>query len=43
MRETEAGLEVAPEFEGRDIHGRLVRLADFRGRPVVLTFLRGFA
>lgn len=34
----------APEFELEDVHGRTVRLADFRGRqPVVLVFLRGFA
>ncbi len=43
MQKREAGLETAPEFEGRDTHGRLVRLSDFRGQPVVLTFLRGFA
>ncbi len=35
--------EIAPEFEAYDLHGRLVRLADFRGKqPVVLYFLRGF-
>lgn len=35
--------EVAPDFELPDVHGRLVRLSDFRGtRPVVLAFLRGF-
>ena len=34
--------EPAPDFELRDTHGRLVRLSDFRGRPVVLAFLRGF-
>lgn len=34
--------EPAPQFELTDVHGRLVRLADYRGRPVVLAFLRGF-
>lgn len=35
--------ELAPDFEINDYHGRLVRLADFRGKqPVVLYFLRGF-
>jgi len=35
--------EPAPEFELDDLHGNLVRLADFRGKqPVVLAFLRGF-
>ena len=35
--------EAAPEFELRDIDGRPVRLAAFRGdRVVVLAFLRGF-
>ncbi len=33
----------APDFELEDVHGRTVRLSDFRGRqPVVLVFLRGF-
>ena len=34
--------ELAPDFELKDIQGKLVRLSDFRGRPVVLAFLRGF-
>lgn len=35
--------ELAPEFELEDVHGKLVRLSDFRGKqPVVLAFLRGF-
>lgn len=34
--------ELAPDFALKDIHGRLARLSDFRGRPVVLAFLRGF-
>jgi peroxiredoxin Q/BCP len=29
---------IAPDFEARDSDGRLVRLSDFRGRPVVLYF-----
>jgi peroxiredoxin len=34
--------ETAPDFELRDINNRLVKLSDYRGRPVVLAFLRGF-
>ena len=34
--------EPAPDFELRDTAGRLIRLSDFRGQPVVLVFLRGF-
>ncbi len=34
--------EAAPEFELHDPQGRLVRLADYRGKPIVLAFLRGF-
>jgi peroxiredoxin len=34
--------EIAPDFELRDTLDRQVRLSDFRGRPVVLAFLRGF-
>jgi peroxiredoxin len=34
--------ERAPDFELHDVRGHLVRLSDFRGRPVVLAFLRGF-
>jgi peroxiredoxin len=34
--------ELAPNFELNDVQGRLVRLSEFRGRPVVLSFLRGF-
>jgi peroxiredoxin len=43
MQKTEAIPEIAPEFEGQDTHGRLIRLADFRDTAVVLAFLRGFA
>ncbi len=32
----------APEFELTTPDGRQVRLADYRGRPLVLAFLRGF-
>ncbi len=32
----------APEFELTDPSGRRVRLADYRGRVIVLAFLRGF-
>lgn len=34
--------EPAPDFELYDVKGNRIRLSDFRGRPVVLTFLRGF-
>lgn len=34
--------EPAPDFELQDVQGRSVRLSDYRGRPVVLAFLRGF-
>ena len=34
--------ELAPDFELQDIEGMSIRLYDFRGKPVVLTFLRGF-
>jgi len=34
--------ELAPDFELKDIDGNPVRLSDFRGKPVVLSFLRGF-
>jgi len=34
--------EMAPDFELKDIDGKIVRLSDFRGKPVVLVFLRGF-
>ena len=34
--------ELAPDFELNDVDGNIVRLSDFRGKPVVLYFLRGF-
>jgi len=34
--------ELAPDFELKDIEGNIVHLSDFRGNPVVLSFLRGF-
>lgn len=34
--------EAAPQFELKDFEGHRVRLADYRGRPIVLAFLRGF-
>jgi peroxiredoxin len=34
--------ELAPDFELKDIQNRVVRLSEFRGKPVVLAFLRGF-
>lgn len=34
--------ELAPDFELNDIAGNSVRLSGFRGKPIVLAFLRGF-
>jgi peroxiredoxin len=34
--------DLAPDFQLQDVTGRTVRLSEFRGRPVVLSFLRGF-
>jgi len=34
--------ERAPDFELRDVSGKTIRLSEFQGCPVVLTFLRGF-
>lgn len=34
--------ELAPEFDLDDIQGNRVRLSDYRGKPIVLYFLRGF-
>jgi peroxiredoxin len=34
--------ELAPDFALLDINGNTVRLSDFRGKPVLLSFLRGF-
>ena len=34
--------ELAPDFELKDVEDNSVRLSDFRGKPVVLSFLRGF-
>ena len=34
--------EPAPDFELRDTDNRLIKLSDYRGKPVVLAFLRGF-
>ena len=34
--------EPAPDFELTDTRARLIRLADYRGRPIVLAFLMGF-
>lgn len=32
----------APDFTLKDTQGRQVSLSDYRGRPVVLVFTRGF-
>ena len=34
--------ELAPDFELKDVDGYSIRLSDYRGRPLVLAFLRGF-
>jgi len=34
--------EPAIEFELQDINKKLIRLSDYRAKPVVLAFLRGF-
>lgn len=34
--------ELAPDFALKDLSGKIIRLSDFRGKPVVLAFLRGF-
>ncbi len=34
--------ELAPDFELKDIEGKTIRLSHFRGKPIVLMFLRGF-
>jgi peroxiredoxin len=34
--------EPAPDFELDDVQGNRHHLSDFRGKPVVLSFLRGF-
>ena len=34
--------ELAPDFEIRDFNGKIIRLSDFLGNPVILAFLRGF-
>lgn len=34
--------ELAPDFELDDVQGNRRQLSDFRGRPVLLSFLRGF-
>jgi peroxiredoxin len=34
--------DLTPDFELNDVQGDRIRLSDFRGKPVVLAFLRGF-
>jgi peroxiredoxin len=34
--------ELAPDFELRDTDNCPIKLSDYRGKPVVLAFLRGF-
>ncbi len=34
--------DLAPDFVLKDVRGNFVRLSDFRGRTVLLAFLRGF-
>ena len=33
----------APVFEAADVEGKPVRLADYRGKSVVLVLMRGFS
>jgi peroxiredoxin len=35
--------EFAPDFALKDTRGREVHLSDYRGKPLVLAFLRGFS
>jgi peroxiredoxin len=42
MNKIIAAGEVAPTFELKDIDDKLICLSDFRGKPVLLAFLRGF-
>jgi peroxiredoxin len=34
--------DLAPDFELDDVHGEHIRLSEYRGKPVLLAFLRGF-
>jgi peroxiredoxin len=34
--------DLAPDFEMKDVRGERIRLSNFRGKPVLLAFLRGF-
>ena len=34
--------ELAPDFELEDVQGSHIRFSNYRGKPVVLSFLRGF-
>ena len=34
--------DLAPDFELENVQGDRVHLSDFRGKPVLLAFLRGF-
>jgi peroxiredoxin len=34
--------DLAPDFELEDVQGKHIHLSDFRGKPVILAFLRGF-
>ena len=34
--------ELAPDFELDDVQGNRRHLADLRGKPILLSFLRGF-
>ena len=34
--------DLAPDFELDSVRGERVRPSDYRGRPVLLAFLRGF-
>ena len=34
--------DLAPDFELEDVQGKHIHLSDYRGRIVLLAFLRGF-
>jgi peroxiredoxin len=34
--------ELAPDFVLNDVQGKQIRLSAFRGKPIILSILRGF-
>ncbi len=41
-QEESSDIVPGPEFQLRDTAGNVIRLSDYRGKPVVLVLLRGF-